>query len=313
MNALVSIIVPAYNMARFTEETVESLLDQSHPHLEIIVIDDGSTDNTGEVLERFSERITYVYQENRGACSARNHGFLLSKGDFVAFLDCDDTYHPEKVERFLEKFRARPDVGMIYSPEYLIDEDNRVIGINSPRRPPTGRVFPRLLNNNFIGSSTPVIRREAFERAGKWDEAIFTTADWEMWLRVSRSCEIDFINEPLSSSRQVSLYNQRNVEKTEREACYVLEKLRKEGVASKKLRAAKSNVDILLHRYAFENKRYRDSLGYLSEAIAANPFQLKAYAHLTLSAFSRPLYRAILQRKRRAGSTRHAGLGGETP
>lgn len=314
MDPLVSVIVPAYNMAGYTERTVESLLGQSYSHLEIIVIDDGSTDPTGKILERFSDRITYVYQENGGACSARNHGYRLSRGDFIGFLDCDDIYHPEKVEVFLARFRARPSVGMIYSPEYLIDENDRIFDVNSPAKPITGKIFEPLLIDNFIGSSTPIIRREVLEKAGLWDEAIFTTADWEMWLRISRCCEIDFVEEPLSSSRQVSRYNRRNIDRTQREAYYVLEKFRKEGITETGLRKARSHIEILLHRYAFEMGDYRRSLGHLVEAIVSKPFQVRAYAHLSLAVLFRPLYRSIIQWKKRIRTVRQVGCrGGEAP
>jgi glycosyltransferase involved in cell wall biosynthesis len=292
---MVSVIVPAYNMAEYTVGTVESLLAQTYPRVEIIVVDDGSRDDTGSSLQQFADRITYVYQENRGACSARNRGYHLSKGDFIGFLDCDDLYHPEKIERFMSRFRSRPRIGMVYSPEYLVDENDRVYGINGSGDPQVSNIFFNLLKCNFIGSSTPIVRREALDEVGLWDEKIFTTADWDLWLRISRFYETDYIERALSYSRQVSLYNQRNVVKTQREAYYVLDKLKGEGVAGWRLRVSKSNIDLLLHRYDFDNRKYRNSLRHLVDAIRANPIQLKGYVHLVLFSLFRPLYRKVLE------------------
>ncbi len=314
MDPLVSVIIPAYNMAKYTGETVTSLLAQTYPRLEIIVVDDGSTDDTGSEMNRFGDRITYIYQGNMGACAARNRGFHVSKGELVAFLDCDDTYHEEKVEKFVAFFRACPNVGMVYSPEYLVNGEGGIIGINAPAQPSSGYIFVPLLRSNFIGSSTPVIRREVLDDVGLWDEKTFTTADWDMWLRVARRYITGYIDRPLSFSRQESRYNQRNVEKTRREAYYVLEKLGNDGIPERLLRVSKSNVDILLHRYTFDNGSYRESLRHLVSAIRTRPFQMRAYAFLAVATVFRPLYRLILawkeSRRIRRWSQRSAdGIG----
>jgi glycosyltransferase involved in cell wall biosynthesis len=294
MEPRVSVIVPAYNMAEYTVETIESLRAQTYPDVEIIVVDDGSTDGTAMALERFGDSIIRLRQENRGACAARNRGFRASTGELVAFLDCDDLYHPEKVERFVAWFRDHPGVGMVYSPEYLIDENGEIVGENRPRRPHSGEVFSRLLRRNFVGSSTPIVRREALDEVGLWDEAIFTTADWDLWLRIARRCLVGYIDDPLSYSRQVSLYNRRHIERTDAEASHVLEKLRRAGVDGRDLRRARSHVDLLLHRYAFCNGDHRKALRYLFDALRRRPFQVKGYLLLPFTVLSRPVYRFLL-------------------
>jgi glycosyltransferase involved in cell wall biosynthesis len=297
MDPLVSVIIPAYNMADYTGQTVSSLLEQTYPHVEIIVVDDGSTDDTGREMCKYGDKITYIYQENMGACVARNRGFHASKGNLVAFLDCDDYYHTEKIEKYVEIFRSFPNVGMVYSPEYLVDGEERIIGINGPAYSASGYIFLPLLRNNFIGSSTPIIRREVLDDVGLWDEEIFTTADWDMWLRISREYLTGYVNQPLSFSRQESLYNQNNVEKTRQEAYYVLEKLRMVMVPEKLLRESKSNIDILLHRYTFNNGNYRDSLEHLFSALRARPFQMRAYILLVIATILKPLSGVIFKWK----------------
>ena len=100
----VSVIVPAYNKAEYTQKTIESILAQTYPEIEIIVVDDGSTDNTRQALEKFQGRIDYVYKPNGGACSARNFGFKKSAGDYIGFLDCDDLYAKKKNRKVRKVF-----------------------------------------------------------------------------------------------------------------------------------------------------------------------------------------------------------------
>lgn len=224
MKPLVSVVIPSYNMAAFIPLTVESVLAQDHPRVELIVVDDGSSDGSVAALRRFGERIRLIEQKNAGACAARNRGLKEARGEFVAFLDCDDLWEKGKLTRCVETLLARPAAAMVHSHAYWIDAAGRVFG--PPRFParPEGRVFEALARGNFVVNSTPVCRRAAVEAAGGWDEGIFTTADWDMWLRLAKSGELAFIPEVLARTRVASYYNARNIERTRREWLYVLDK-----------------------------------------------------------------------------------------
>lgn len=226
MKPLVSVVIPSYNMERFTPLTVESVLAQDYPAVETIVVDDGSTDGSVAALRRFGGRIRLIEQKNAGACAARNRGLAECRGEFVAFLDCDDLWAPDKLSRCVEALQARPAAVMVHSHARWIDARGRLIGPARFDPRPEGKVLDRLARLNHVMNSTPLCRTEAVRAAGGWDEAIFTTADWELWLRLAARGEIAFIPEVLADTRVASYYNARNIDRTRREWIYVLDKHR---------------------------------------------------------------------------------------
>lgn len=224
---LISVIVPAYNMEQFTVLTVQSLLSQTYSPLEIIVVDDGSSDGTVARLEAaFGDRIRLLKQNNAGACGARNKGFAVSRGELIAFLDCDDLWEPDKARRCVEYFRGNPEVAMVYSHAYWIDAAGKIIGPRHFKPRPSGRIFDSLVLEDHVVNSTPLIRRAALEQTGLWDEKIFTTADWDLWLRLADRFAVGFIPRVLSRTRIASYYNSRNIDKTRRETLYLLDQYR---------------------------------------------------------------------------------------
>ncbi|MBI5240006.1 MAG: glycosyltransferase [Elusimicrobia bacterium] len=264
---LLSVIVPAYDMAAFTRLTVESLLAQDYPALEIIVVDDGSKDDTPAVLASFGGRIRSLRQANGGASRARNHGFSVSRGEFVAFADCDDLWEPRKARRAAQYLREHPQAGMVHSHAYWIDAAGRIVGPRSFPPRPSGRIFSSLVLGNQINNSTPVMRRSVFERAGGWDESIFIPADWDLWLRLAREAEVGFIPEVLSRSRLTSNFTGRHIELARREHLHVLGKYREE-------------IGPQVHALALANMHY-----YLSRLHAGNGDF--AAAHLDAQAAAR--------------------------
>lgn len=262
---LVSVIVPCYNMAEHTRSTVESLLAQSYPRVEIVCVDDGSKDATLEVLASLGNRIKVLAQKNQGACRARNAGLAASSGELVAFLDCDDLWEPAKAEKAVAAFRAHPAAALVYHHALWIDERGRVVGPRRLPALPSGRIFDQLILSDFIRNSTPMLRRAALEQVGGWDEAIFTTADWELWLRVTKRYEAAFVPELLSRTRIASLYNARNIEQTRRETLYLFEKHAAE-IAPDGRRRAEAHMHFYLSRLLAAN---RDYAAARAEALAA--------------------------------------------
>ncbi|RKY40901.1 MAG: hypothetical protein DRP85_07620 [Candidatus Makaraimicrobium thalassicum] len=221
----VSVVIPAYNRAGLTVRTVESVLNQTYENIEIIVVDDGSTDDTRERLRPYAGRIRYVYKRNGGASSARNLGIRLATGDYIGLLDCDDIYLPGKIEKSVNYLEERPDTGFVHTPIYLIDEEDTVlrsVSFFESRR--TGWISRRLLLRNFIANSTVVARRSCFEKAGLFDETIFNPADWDMWLRLAGRCRAGYVNVPLTLYRTAESYTLSHLEQSEREDLIVLEK-----------------------------------------------------------------------------------------
>ena len=177
---LVSVVIPTYNYGHFVEEAVESALSQTYTNIEVIVVDDGSTDDTGARLSRFGDRIRYHYQQNRGLSAARNAGIRQSAGEWIALLDSDDVWHSQKIERQLEAASVIPDVALIGSPA------TGSLPKTLPLRPATAELHVRdFLLSNRTGPSGTMIRRHAFDSVGLFDEALRSIEDRDMWLRVA--------------------------------------------------------------------------------------------------------------------------------
>ena len=200
----VSVIIPTYNSAQYIAEAIESVLAQTYKDYEIIVVDDGSIDNTREVLKPFMDKIIYVYKENGGQASARNLGIKMSKGEYIAFLDSDDIWLPQKLELQVELLDSRPEVGLVYSDNYRFTDDEGIIGLGSQRvQGLSGMVFNSLFLKNFIPTLTVMVRRKCLDDVGLFDESkhIVHSEDYDLWLRIAKKYEIAYIDKPLAKYR----------------------------------------------------------------------------------------------------------------
>jgi glycosyltransferase involved in cell wall biosynthesis len=200
---LVSVVIATYNMARFLPLALRSALDQSYENMEVLVIDDGSQDDTQAAMAPFrgDHRVRYIFQQNGGQASAKNHGIRQAQGEYVAFLDADDLWTPDKLERQMPLFLRSPAVGIVYSRVACIDEagrELRIEGYDLFR----GRVSGPLLISNFIGFGTSVVRKECFDRLGSFDESIGMGIDYDLWLRFSTQYEFDYVDRPLLRYRE---------------------------------------------------------------------------------------------------------------
>ena len=220
----VSVIIPAYNKAEYTRRTVDSVLAQTYPNVEIIVVDDGSQDQTSRVMAEYGSRINYIFKANGGACSARNEGIRRGTGEYVTFLDCDDLYCVEKIQRCVDYLEKNPPFGFVYTAAYFIDEHDEIVGLYDHPRSREGRISSRLILGDFICNSTVLVKKDVLHRAGFFDETIFTPADWDMWLRLSQIAQAGYIRDPLIKYRITDNYTFNRLEQARREERYVLEK-----------------------------------------------------------------------------------------
>jgi glycosyltransferase involved in cell wall biosynthesis len=196
----VSVIIPTCNRAGLVGTAIRSALDQTFRDLEVIAVDDASDDGTAEVLARIVDpRLRFLRQKIRqGAPAARNAGIRSSSGEFVAFLDDDDEWLPEKLEAQVALFRrVGPEVGVVYSSYVVVDrQTGRVVGRKVAER--RGDLARDLLERNYVGSTSCVLaRRGALERAGLWDERMPSFQDYDLWIRLSRDCRFDFVERDL--------------------------------------------------------------------------------------------------------------------
>lgn len=276
----VSVIIPAYNSAAYTVETVESVLAQTYRSFEVIVVDDGSTDHTREALAPYDGQVHYIYKQNGGACSARNEGIRHAKGEYIACLDCDDLWLPEKLEYSLPVLEREPDMGFVFSPCYTIDPAGEIIG-EVHYTFDLEQAYLGLLMHNFVMAPTVVMRRSCLEQVGLFDESIFIPADWDLWLRLSRQFRVGYVDRPLSKYRVASNFTLRHVEQSVREADYVLEKqFRIANELSTSLRARIRSRLLLTHALLYlKAEECASARRMLQQSISVYPRNWCAYRY----------------------------------
>lgn len=231
---LFSVIIPVYKVEKYIAATVQSVLAQTYSNFEIIIVDDGSPDRSIQICQQFRDkRIKIIRQPNRGVCAARNTGINNAQGDYIAFLDGDDLWVPEKLEKHLEHLENSPNVGLSFSRSAFIDEAGKPLGIyQMPKL--TNIIPPVILCRNPIGNgSSPVIRREVlaeikFNNNCYFDEELHNFEDVECWLRIALKSkwEVEGIPDALTLYRVNSQGASTNLMKQIENLEKVLEKTR---------------------------------------------------------------------------------------
>lgn len=203
----ISVVLPVYNGRTYLRQAIESVLMQTHAPLELIAIDDGSTDDSAAILDEYGDRIVVIRQENSGVAAARNAGIERARGEFVAFLDQDDWWLPEKLARQTSMFARSERIGLVHTAvKYFNETLGREVGPQDPlARPETmaGDCYERLLLGNPLVNSSAMVRRSALDRVGLCDLQISgnTVQDYDLWLRIAREYEFAYVAEPLTTFR----------------------------------------------------------------------------------------------------------------
>lgn len=232
--ACVSVVIPAYNYARYLGEAIDSVLAQTYREFEIIVVDDGSTDETAEVARGYGERIRYIHQENAGLSAARNTGIRAARYSFVAFLDADDLWKPEFLKSAMNCFAKLPNTfGMVTCCGVRFSDANgdcvsRLSRLPGPREV---TVHDLIFRSRFPPTSV-VGRREAFETAGMFDTSLTSTEDRDMWMRVAAQWRIFQQDQVLVCIRQHQVQMSRNATRMRRNMLLVLGKARQARMVS---------------------------------------------------------------------------------
>ena len=200
---LVSVIIPAYNGAAYIRQAVESVLNQTYSHYEILIIDDGSTDNTRSVLEPYLDKVQYIYQENRGVAVARNRGIEISKGEFVAFLDQDDFFMPHKLALQVACFELQPSLGMVHSGWRRVEAQGRKIADVEPWKDVPILDLEGWVKWRCVLLSAMMFRREYLERVGGLDPQFKQTDDTDLVLRLSlMGCQTAWVRQSVVCYRE---------------------------------------------------------------------------------------------------------------
>jgi glycosyltransferase involved in cell wall biosynthesis len=196
----VSVVIPTFNRQELVVRALKSVLAQSEPADEIIVVDDGSTDQTRKLLQQFPQ-ISYIYQENQGVGAARNRGIVEAKNEWIAFLDSDDTWEVNKLVKQKGFHRQNPDILISQTDEVWIRDGQRV---NPPQSyaKPSGNIFTACVKKTIVTPSTVIMHRSIFDHVGYFDKEFVVCEDYDLWLRVSKVYMIGLVDEMLAKRYQ---------------------------------------------------------------------------------------------------------------
>jgi glycosyltransferase involved in cell wall biosynthesis len=280
---LVSVVVPAYNASGTIERTLRSVMAQTYANLEIIVVDDGSNDDTAAIVEHVSRedpRIILLRQPNEGVAAARNLGIAQAWGDFIAPLDADDIWHPRKIEKQITILEDSGDrIGLVYCYSRIIDEHDIIISHDGGPGNARGDVYTRLILSNFIGNaSTPLIRRSVLQEVGGYDPSLRARGaqgceDLATYLVIAERCEVDLAPEYLVGYRTAKGSMSRNHTSMARSWEIVIAEARRRqpDLPVWLFRWARGNFYRWLARCCLDSGRVCWSLYYLTIAAVYDP------------------------------------------
>jgi glycosyltransferase involved in cell wall biosynthesis len=282
MSGKVSIIVPTYNREKFIKRALDSVIEQTYQNFEVLVIDDGSTDNTRDVVKSYGERVCYFYQENKGIAGARNAGIKESSGDYIAFLDSDDYWMHGKLERQTALFREHSEYGLVASCCASVRLDGSYREKNRPGK--SGWVLKDLFNKNFIRTSSAVIKKECLEKVGFFDEELKECEEYDLWLRIAAQYPVGFINESLA----VYVDNPEGVSTDSLSGRLFRLKVLEKEYLKKKIPEKMYNRRIAetchyIGRHYLKRGNREEGRSYLRRAQKLTPFYVKNFVYLGMS------------------------------
>ena len=275
----VSVLIAAYNAAVFLERTLRMVLEQTFADLELVVVDDGSTDGTGEIVRRAMRtdaRVRLLVQENRGLSATRNRGIAEARGELVAFLDHDDVWHPDKLALQVAVLDAHPEVGVVSCYSALIDEHMRCLGWRFGGDA-TGDVYAEMLEWDIVsGGSVVLVRRALFETAGPFDETLAIREDWDMWIRLARLTAFATIPRVLVGYTRCGSNVSREYERLADEGVQVLEKVRASdpSLTAARLRFCRARDLVAAASFCAVDGQLALAWSYLGRSLATTPLPI---------------------------------------
>ena len=286
-NPTVSVIIPTYNRANLVDKAIKSVLSQTYQDFEIIVIDDGSTDNTEEIIRGFKDkRVKYIkkYKKNRGISATRNIGIKVARGKYIASLDSDDEWLPDKLDKQIKILQdGPPELGVVYSNSCYIDESGKNINKLPKPKKLEGYIYEDLLGGNYVGTpSTVLIRKECFHRVGLFDDLLNAQADWDMWIRIAKYYRFALIKIPLVKYRLHSDQLSKNLGVKIISANRILVKYANELEIRR--RAHSKHYFYIGNRFCHMGKT-KEGQRYLRKAILLYPFCFRYYICIVGSLF----------------------------
>ncbi len=272
----VSVVIPAYNAERWIRTAVDSVLAQSFRDFELTVVDDGSSDDTPHLVAAYGERVRHVRQANQGVSRARNRGFAESRATWVAFLDADDAWHPEKLARQMAALLSTPGCRAVYSA--VIETDAELHDVVEKRSSDSAISTEALLlrGNLVTGSASSVMcERRLLLEVGGFDESLSLCADWDLWVRLAARTSFAYVDEPLVRYRRTPTSMSRAVPVLERDTLRLLAKAVSAGTFDSRTRAlAYGHQYAVLSGSYFEAGRVGSAVRCMLVAARHNPREL---------------------------------------
>lgn len=275
MSPKVTVVIPAYNAMEYLPETVESVLRQSFSDFELLIVNDGSSDNIEEWAHAITDsRVNLISQENKGLSGARNAGILTAKGEYITFLDADDLWEPTKLEKQVDCLEKNIKIGLVYTwvnyfyrPEDIVSNGRKGPEIE-------GDIFEQILEKNFIMcGSNVMIRRTCFDEVGVFDESLSPAADWDMWIRIAAQYPFAVVKEVLVHYRQHNSSMSKNYVSMLSDFNKIFEKvfqsIRPDLLHLKE--KSHGHAYLYLAWLAWESKDYKESNKFLNQAVFSHP------------------------------------------
>jgi glycosyltransferase involved in cell wall biosynthesis len=302
----VSVVLPCYNAASYLARALDSVLAQTDTDWGLCAVDDGSTDETANILEQYSNDVLHFRQPHAGQAAARNRGIRMSDSPYIAFLDADDYWLPNKLERQVAVLRQNPNVGLVCSDCATLKED-KLAGayFESATVPRTGKLFERLARECFIFTPTVVVRRKCLEDVGLFNESLVVSEDFDLWLRIAARWEIavvpevlavrDTRPEGLSSTTRPEIYLENGIAALEsvKSAC--------KGLSPGESRALQSAIAeryYVYGSYLLASGVRNESRTKLADALRRQPAHFRAWIKLGLSFLPIGVSRRLMEARR---------------
>jgi glycosyltransferase involved in cell wall biosynthesis len=285
MTPAVTVVVTSFNYGRYVGAALESVRAQTMADFECVVVDDGSTDDSVAVIQSFLQdpRFRLMKQQNRGVSNARNVGIGLAGAPFIAFLDADDLWRPEKLQRQLDSFHTDPALGVVYTRRTIMDAANDRLPI-ADSVSPQGQIVGPLFQQNFVCFSSAMLQTDAAARVGGFDERLGLAVDYDFWLRLARHYPFGVVDEPLVAYR---VGHGANLSRRQREryhvALYVMRRFEKHfDVPACRLTAAEvARAETFAHLGVLSRgSSRRNETGWLLRALRADPGYAPAWRGL---------------------------------
>jgi len=281
---LISVIIPTHNRAAYLKEAIGGVLSQTIKGFEIIVVDDGSTDNTKEVVASYKDKVRYIFQKNSERAVARNNGILQAKGDYIAFLDSDDIWLPEHLQACLRAFHNAPKgTGLAFSGSYLMDKKGKIIS-KIGLSPANGDVLKKIVSRFSSGgcnSSSCLVKKDIFDKAGYFNEdkdLSISGEDWEMWARLAAHTKFVSTNSYTVKIRFHQEASRRQVDRMAFSMAKALDTVYANPEISAKImevrRQAYSSLNAVIAINYYASGDMKNARRYLRKSLQHNPLSL---------------------------------------